>query len=302
MTRVLPYQLTENLFMLGHNLFLTYLVKGKPCALIDLGVSGTVPLISHQLKQIGVEAGDIGYLVVQHAHWDHVCGLPYLMQLSPKAVVVGTTKAREILGKPKIVGQFRQNDELYCSSLKERQVFEELPTFMQYDTLPIDQVVKDGETISLGNVELNFLDTPGHSSCSISVYLSSEKAVLISDALGAYLPQSDTFLPAIFQNAEMMLDSLEKIKKLDVNIVGYGHDVNMVTIGKEKISHSYNRIREEIVKLTTEIRQMAASGTAEEILLDKLYRACFKGFLAEIYPPEFIKSLSPFLLKAITRG
>jgi len=299
MRRTLPYQLTDNLFVLGHNLFLTYLIKGETCTLVDLGVSGTVPLIMSQLKQLGLQERDIGNLVVQHVHWDHVCGLPYLKQLSPGATVLGSAKAQELFGKSKVVEQLSQNDALHCSQLKERGIFHELPSFLQYHSLPIDQVVKDNETIKLGGVECCFLATPGHSPCSISVYLPSEKAVLVSDAIGAYSPRGDFYLPLYFQGVKLMLDSLEKIKSLDVHIVGYGHDTEMLFIGRKNISDCYERTREEIIKFTTEIKEMIALGEAEEKILDKIFRASFRSFLAEIYPPEYLKAVSPLLLKAI---
>lgn len=302
MISTLPYQLTENLFVLGHNLFLTYLVKGNPCTLIDLGVSGTVPLIKRQLEKIGVEPGDIGNLVVLHAHWDHACGLPYFKQLFPQAKVLGSAKARDVLGKAKIVNQFRQHDELYCSQLLEKEVLRELPAFIQYETMPVDQVVTDGETISLGGIEARFLATPGHSPCSFSVYLPSEKAAIISDAVGGYSPQRDEFLPIFYQSVKLTLDSLEKLKSLDTGILGSGHDMDMVCIGKENTIHYYKRVKDEIEKLVTEIRQMSASGASEEQLVDRLFQASYRGFLAEIYPPDFIKSVSPFLLKGIHAG
>lgn len=299
MTRALPYQLTDRLFVLGHSLFLTYLVKGDPCTLIDLGVSGTFPLIERQLRQLGLGAGDIGNLVVQHAHWDHVCSLPYLKRLFPRAVVLGSAKAREVLAKPKIVDQFRLNDERYCTKLKCEGFFSQLPAFLVYDTIPVDRVMEDNESVSLGGIEYCFLLTPGHSPCSMSVYLPSEKVAIISDAVGAYMPHSDEVLPLFFQGVKLTLDSLEKLKALDADIVGTGHDLDMIYIGKENVAHYYRRVREEIMKLVTEIKRRAASGADEEELSDILFRASHKGFLAAIYTPDYLRDVSPYMLKAI---
>ncbi|MHB1128305.1 MAG: MBL fold metallo-hydrolase [Bacillota bacterium] len=295
----LPYQLTDNLFVLGHNLFLTFLVKGNPCTLIDLGVSGTVPLIDRQLKQIGVSAEEIGNLIVLHAHWDHVCGLPYLKQLFPRAVVLGSEKAREVLGKTKIVDQFRRNDEFNCAWLRKRQVFEELPASIEYHTLPVDRVMHDGDTISLGGVEIKFISTPGHSPCSMSVYLPSEKAALISDAVGGYIPASDDYVPAFYQSVGKTLASLDKLKNLDAHVVANGHDTEMIFIGEEAIRHFYERVKEQTENIRADIKQMAASGTTEESLLAKLFQISYRGALAEIYPQKFVQSVCPFLLKAI---
>ncbi|MHB1418390.1 MAG: MBL fold metallo-hydrolase [Bacillota bacterium] len=298
----LPYQLTDNLFVLGHNLFLTCLVKGDPCTLIDLGVSGTAPLIDRQLKQIGVKAEEIGNLIVLHAHWDHVCGLPYLKQLFPEAEVLGSAKAREVLGKTKIVAQFRRNDEFNCSWLKNRKVFAELPDLIEYDTIPIDRVMQDGDKLSLGDVEIQFLETPGHSPCSMSLYLPSEKAAIISDAVGGYTPASDQIIPAFYQSVGLTLTSLDKLAALDAQIVVNGHDTDMIFTGWQDIQHFYQRVKEQIKSMCDEIKQMAASGADEETLLTKIFQMSYRGALAEIYPQKFVKSVSPFLLKAIMNG
>jgi glyoxylase-like metal-dependent hydrolase (beta-lactamase superfamily II) len=299
MKQKLPYQITDNLYALGHDLFITYLVKGNPCVLLDLGVSGTVPLINHQLKELGVEASDIGFLVVLHAHWDHVCGLPYLQQLFPSATVVGSAKALQILDKPNIVDQFRRNDELYCSQYKEKLVFKELPPFLNYKTLAVDKVIADGEIISLGDINIQFHATPGHSPCTLSAYLPSEKATIISDAVGCYVPQTDEVLPLFFQSVKMTLDSLEKLKTLEANIVANCHDTEMIFIGTDNISHAYRRIEEEILKLVAEIKQMTVFNRPQEEMLNTLFQAAYTGFLTEMYPPDYLKGVVPYLLKAI---
>jgi len=299
--RKLPYQLTDKLFVLGQDLFLTYLVLGTPCTLLDLGVSATVPLIKQQLNELGVKAKDIGHLVVLHAHWDHVCGLPYLQQLFPGATVWGSAKARDVLNRPKIVEQFQQNDEKYCTRLKELREFNELPPFLDFRTMTVERVIKDEETVNLGGVEIRFLATPGHSPCTLSAFIPSEQTTIISDAIGCYDPLTDEYLPLFFQSLQMTLDSLERLKKLQANTVAYCHDTEMIFLGRDNIENSYQRIKEELIRLRKEIREMEEMGFSEEIVLDKLFKASYRGFLKRMYPPQYIKNFAPLLLKAINK-
>lgn len=299
MTRTFPYQLTDRLFVLGNNLFSTYLVRGDTCSLLDLASSGTAPLVVNQLRQLGVRNEDVENLVVQHAHWDHVCGLPYFRQHFPRARVLGSQKASEVLGKAKIVDQFRQNDERWCTHLKGQGVFAELPPFLPYDSLPVERIVQDGETISLGGVPAEFLATPGHSPCSLSVHLPSESALLVSDATGFYLPDDDSVLPMFFQSVPATLASIARLGALEVEILGYGHALELLLVGKDAIARAFRRLREETVGLVSRVQSLAAGGAGEEELLDELFRASYRSFLAELYLPEYLRSVSPFYLKAI---
>ena len=297
----LPQKLTDRLFVLGQDLFLTYLIKGDPCTLLDLGVSATVPLIERQLKELDVRPEDIGHLVILHAHWDHVCGLPYMRALFPSAAVLGSAKAGEVLSKPKIVERFRRNDELYCSYIRDRHIFRALPDFLHYDTMTVDKVIRDNETLCLGGVEIRFPATPGHSPCNLSAHIPSEKATIVSDAVGCYDPRTDEVMPLFFQSLRMTLESIDILENLESDIVGHCHDAGMIFSCPDAIAFSYRRIRVELMLLKEEIRRMAEAGCETGEMEDKLFSALYRGFIARIYPPGYIQNLAPLLLKAIDR-
>lgn len=299
--RNLPYQLTDKLYVLGQDIFLTYLIKGNPCTLLDLGSSGSALMIEQQLKELGIKPEDIGNLVVLHAHWDHVCGLPYMLKMFPHAVVWGSAKARDVLGKQKIVDQFRQHDEKYCTRLMHMQEFTQLPEFLEYSIMNVDNIIEDGETVNFGGVEVKFLKTGGHSPCTISAYIPSEKAVIISDAIGSYDPITDEYITLFYQGLNATLASIEILKECDADIVGYCHDSEMVFLGKEDIAHMYKRVREELLTLRDEIQQMELSGSAEEDIVDKLFQMNYRGFMKRLYPPEYIRNVAPLLYTAIKK-
>lgn len=297
--RNLPYQLTDKLFVLGQDLFLTYLIKGNPCTLLDLGSSGSALMIERQLYELGVKSEDIGHLVVLHAHWDHVCGLPYMLKLFPNATVWGSAKARDVLNKSKIVDQFRQHDEKYCTRLMKMHEFEELPEFLNYNTMSIDKVIEDGETLSLGGIGIEFFKTPGHSPCTISAFIPSEKALIISDAIGCYDPITDEYIALFYQGMDMTLASIAMLEEYDADVVVFCHDSKMIFFGQKDIAHMYKRIKEELLALRSEIEKMEILGSPEEDIVDKLFRANYRGFMTRLYPPDYIRNVAPLLLKAI---
>ncbi len=302
MKRTLPHQLTENLFVMGDDLLLTYLLRGESCTLLDLGGSGSAHQVERQLRQLGIANEDVEHLVVLHAHWDHVCGLPYFREFFPNATVLGSAKSREVLGKAKIVEQFRENDERWCTRLRDRGHLEDLPAFLPYNRISVDQVVEDEQTVELGGIPVRFLATPGHSPCSLSAHLPTERALLVSDAIGFYLPEADGFLPMFFQSVEQTLDSIDRVAGIDVDILGYGHAVDLLIEGRDEIAHGCRRIREQTLELAAGIRAMAAAGEAEEAMLETIHQVAYRDFLARLYLPDYLRGVAPFLLKAILRA
>jgi glyoxylase-like metal-dependent hydrolase (beta-lactamase superfamily II) len=300
--RSFPYRLSESLYVLGDELFLTYLLRGESCTLVDLGASGSVPRIEGQLRELGIGHGEVEHLVVQHAHWDHVCGLPYFRGLFPRAQVLGSAKAREVLDKPKIVGQFRENDERWCSRLKELGALEVLPGFLPYDRIAVDRVVQDGEIVDLGGIPVRFLATPGHSPCSLSVHLPTEGALLVSDAVGFYLPEVDGFLPMFFQGVDETLASIDRVCAVGADILGYGHALHLMIEGRDAVTHGCRRLREETLALAARVKALAADGAAEETLLEELHQVAYRDFLAQLYLPDYLRDVAPFLLRAILRA
>lgn len=297
----LPLKLTDRLYVLGQDLFLTYLVLGNPCTLLDLGVSGSVPLIEKQLQELGVKNEDIGNLIVLHAHWDHVTGLPYMQKIFPHAAVWGSTKARELLAKEKIAAQFRQNDEKYCTRLLQNGEFDSLPPFLHYETMTVDNVIEDGQNLNLGGVEIQFLTTPGHSGDALTAYLPSEKAVIMSDAVGCYYLKTDEYLAMFYQGYQLTLDSLEKVRGLDADILGFCHDTEMIYYGKAEIAQVYRRIEEKLRGIREEAEQMLSGGAAEEEISEMMFQNSYMGLLARMYPPEYLRVVAPLLIRALDR-
>lgn len=290
----LPYQLTENIYVLGNSYFFTYLVKGEPCALIDLNVSGSLPLIREQLHTLGVSPEEIGYLVILHAHFDHIGLIPYFQRLSPGVKVIGSAKACEVLLKPKIVANMWQTDVWASQFLQEMGIFKEIPSFIPYQALCVDVVVKDGERFSLGKTEIEFLATLGHSPCSLSAYFPAEKAALISDVLGFYIAEENIVVPAFSQSVRNCLDAVARLNSLELEALGTGHW--SVVTGQDNIRYFLRLAAEGIYRLKNELKKMAAAGASEDELLDRLMEATYFGPLA-IYPQEYLRPLSRYMIK-----
>ena len=185
-----------------------YLIKGsQKTALLDTVDTGkTDGLVSH-LVSAGVD--NIDYIVSHHAEQDHSGAIPDLLLIYPQAKVVTNAK---------------------CKKTLQELLHIEDSHFL---------VIADGETLSLGNKTLQFMDLPWvHWPETFGTYLQEDRIMFTCDFFGAHLAGSSLFVDdesfvreaAKRYYAEIMLPfrpvirkNLEKLSKLDIDMIAPSH-------------------------------------------------------------------------------
>ena len=182
-----------------------YLVKGtEKTALLD-----TVdPSKTGTLLQALEGTDELDYVVAHHAEQDHSGSLPVILERSPKAKVLCSPKAVELL---------------------------QLHLHIAADRL---QAVEDGEALDLGGRTLRFLHTPWvHWPETMCSFLEEERVLFSCDLFGSHLATSDLFadevevlLPAKRYYAEILMPfraavrkSLDKLTALDPAVIAPSH-------------------------------------------------------------------------------
>ncbi len=185
-----------------------YLIKGnEKTALIDTVDPSMVNVLINSLEQLGIEKLD--FVVVNHAEQDHSGTLPKILELYPDAKVVTTPKCKSLL--------------IQLLLVPENKII----------------VVKDRETLSLGNKTLEFIFAPWvHWPETMLTYLKEEKILFPCDLFGSHLASSDLYVTdeglvyeaAKRYYAEIMMPfrkiiqkNLEKIKDLQVDMIAPSH-------------------------------------------------------------------------------
>ena len=112
--------------------------------LIDGAVPEAAPLIARAIEASGHRLRDVELLLTTQAHFDHVGSLARLKELTGGRVAV-----------------MAGDDTLLASGGKTDYLFAGTAAF-HYPAVQVDQVLRDGEVVTLGGVSLTAHRTPGH--------------------------------------------------------------------------------------------------------------------------------------------
>jgi metallo-beta-lactamase class B len=118
--------------------------------LIDSGPKEAAPLVAANIRALGLKLEDVKWIVSSHPHHDHVGGIAELKQLTG-AKLAGSAAARVALEQGK--NDWRD------------------PQASSTDTWPkvtVDRVMRDGEHLVLGPLDIALHTTPGHAPGSTS--------------------------------------------------------------------------------------------------------------------------------------
>jgi glyoxylase-like metal-dependent hydrolase (beta-lactamase superfamily II) len=251
--------------------------------IINAGMSYLVPDMLRQLELFGIDETRIKRLLILHAHFDHVGIAPFFKRRHPELEICASARAWEILHKPKAIGTINE----FSLDVAKRMGRENV--YAAYDLDWRDDiggtVVSEGDCIDLGDLQMHFYETPGHSSCSISAYVPKIRTLFASDAGG--IPYKEMIIAFGNSNFTKFQQSLEKLKDLAVDFVCADH-YGCVT-GDEAGDF---------------IRRCIASAKQQRTLLEKAYHRTHDIEIAsqELADAFYKENPEYFLAPEITKG
>jgi metallo-beta-lactamase class B len=138
---VAPVRIAGNVFHVGTAGLSSFLIVTNAGAiLLDSGEPETVPFIRANVERLGHRMADIKILLAGHAHFDHVGGHAEIKRLSGAKVHV------------------MEADREALQSGVDRSAL----AAQGWAPVAIDRVLKDGDTVTLGDTTLTAHLTPGH--------------------------------------------------------------------------------------------------------------------------------------------
>lgn len=156
---------------------------------------------------------DLKYILLTHGHFDHIIGVKSVKEKYGAQVVIS-----------------KEDEPMLNSSKLSLAVFCNAPQ----NNVDADIIVKDGDEITLGEIKIKVMATPGHTSGSVC-YIA-ENCIFSGDTL-FYCSCGRTDFPS--GSPEQMMSSLQKLKALDGDYKVYTGHNNLTTLDFERKNNPY---------------------------------------------------------------
>ncbi len=221
----------------------SYFINSEKKALIEVAKEKFSDTYFRKLRSV-TDPGDISYIVLDHTEPDHSGSLKLLLEIAPAATVVGSGNAVRYL------------EDIVNVPFKSI-------------------VVKDGDTLDLGNKTLRFIAAPNlHWPDSIYTYLAEDRILFTCDSFGAhycsyemsdelnkeYLDAFKYYFDVILKPfSRFMIKAIEKIRPLAINCICPGHGP-ILRANRNSIVNLTEKYASEYIDLTT-------SGARRHILI-----------------------------------
>ncbi|HEX7494236.1 MAG TPA: FprA family A-type flavoprotein [Bacteroidales bacterium] len=232
----------------------SYFINAEKKSLVEVAKEKFSENYIKKLRSV-TDPHEIQYIIVDHTEPDHSGCLSILLELAPSATVVGSGNAirylEDIVNKP----------------------FKSL-------------VVKDGDTLDLGNKTLKFFSAPNlHWPDSILTLLVEDKVLFTCDVFGAHYCSSEMFSDFSEHYTEsfkyyfdvimrpfsrFLLKAIEKVKPLDIDIICPGHgpmhkeNLKKAIDLSEKLAGEYMKIVSDTNRMNILIAYVSAYGYTKE--------------------------------------
>jgi glyoxylase-like metal-dependent hydrolase (beta-lactamase superfamily II) len=178
-----------------------YLVDASSeLVLIDTGAGNSLGHIEKNIRSAGFEPAQIWHIIATHCHIDHIGGLASLVERYGSKVIAHQLDRAGIEG---------ENNDLTAAAMYG----------IDYQPVKVDILIKgEAESLRLGDLEFNFVHTPGHTPGSMSPYIDTEDGRVIfgQDIHGPFSPSWGSDLAA-------WRKSMEKLLALKADVLCEGH-------------------------------------------------------------------------------
>ena len=203
-----PFRIHGNTWYVGTAGLTSLLIETDDgLILIDGGLPQSAALIDTNIRSLGFETRDVKAILISHAHFDHAGGLAALQRLTG-ATVFTSEAGRETL----VTGRLQPDDPQYIADSPASS----FP--------PVREVlaVGDGEVVTVGNMDVKAVYTPGHTpggttwawqSCAMNICYD----IVYADSMSAVSSQGFKFSES--GAAEKLVASAGVIADLDCDIL-----------------------------------------------------------------------------------
>jgi glyoxylase-like metal-dependent hydrolase (beta-lactamase superfamily II) len=188
---------------------------GNMLTLVDTLWDSDAAVVFRCLRKLGRAPGDIGHIVVTHAHRSHLGGLAQLKQTTGATVWAHDWEADIIAGK-------RRAKPVSLTALRPRRIYK-FRLGLALGKFPhrpcwVDESLTDNVQVG----PLRAIHLPGHTPGHMGFYCEKARVLIAGDAVATW-PSLGPGWPAFNLDEAEHRASVMKMAGLHVNAVGVGH-------------------------------------------------------------------------------
>lgn len=190
--------------------------------MVDSGLGFNTKSIINALRKLGLRVEDLRVLINTHCHLDHTGGNREILSLSRAKLALHEVDAKFI-------------EEGEASAIEPIGILSVSPR-----PLRVDFKLREGSTLNLGTRILRVIHTPGHTPGSMCLFDEADKVLISGDTV---------FLDGVgrydfpYSSYEDLLRSVEKLAKLDVEVLLPGHGPYAVRSGKQHVARDLEMLK-----------------------------------------------------------
>ena len=221
------FRVIGNLYGVGsYDLSVFLITTDDGHILINTGLRDSTQMIRNNIESLGFRLEDVKILLTQQAHWDHTAALAEIKEITG-AEIWATVRDARVLED----GGF--SDPHFGGRESFRPV-------------DVDKIIRDGEAIRLGELELTVHHHPGHTEGSSSYSMAligedeEEYNVLVANMGTINSGKNLTVDPTYNGVAEDFIATYEKQKQLEVDVWVAAHNSQYNMHEKYRSGQPYN--------------------------------------------------------------
>jgi glyoxylase-like metal-dependent hydrolase (beta-lactamase superfamily II) len=169
----------------GGGLTNMYLVRGSKTALIDTAVLGApTEYLAPAMKEIGLDLGDVDYVLNTHGHMDHLGGNAEMKDAGAEIAIHSADVERTRSNRGHVD---RSAAGLAVLGLSDRLPAREAMLLRLLGReVGCDRVLEDGDVVDLGSdVKLTVVHTPGHTPGAVCYFWEGPGILITGDSIQA---------------------------------------------------------------------------------------------------------------------